>query len=396
MYYNYFSQGSRDVAVNIANPRYCSGKPQHSPYFNLNFLRAALAREVAEDEEFLKGYEPSDVKSDSEPENDDSASASLAESKEDEEYESEEWSKEEKGKTWHELDKEATNAGKKRGVESDSEEERNNRKLKALARHKENLSDDTKLRGKTKARVEQGVNVERRSKFRNDPQFNIVDDDFVEDSLKAAKKGSKQRQVMLKDTKGNNVNSNASKKRTKSDFQESSDEGQNKKKKKLKKRIQDMRNKMKEQVLAAQVQNETKKDGNRKQKAAIGLKDDEEVVKKVRDYEGYIQRKFTPEVFSEMVAGLNKKQKEWVVRTGFGGLLQFQMQHYPHRLGYKIAESFDRKRCCLKLIDGDVEISPLIVSKVLGMPNGEKEIEFTSDQTEEDLEMMKPNWFSMA
>ncbi|KAK1375839.1 hypothetical protein POM88_032032 [Heracleum sosnowskyi] len=235
-----------------------------------------------------------------------------------------------------------------------------------MSRHKENLSDDKKLRGKTKARVEQGVNVERRSKFRNDPQFNIVDDDFVEDSLKAAKKGSKQRQVMLKDTKGNNVNSNASKKRTKSDFQESSDEGQNKKKKKLKKRIQDMRNKMKEQVLAAQVQNETKKDGNRKQKAAIGLKDDEEVVKKVRDYEGYIQRKFTPEVFSEMVAGLNKKQKEWVVRTGFGGLLQFQMQHYPHRLGYKIAESFDRKRCCLKLIDGDVEISPLIVSKVLG------------------------------
>ncbi|KAK1360471.1 hypothetical protein POM88_044945 [Heracleum sosnowskyi] len=123
----------------------------------------------------------------------------------------------------------------------------------------------------------------------------------------------------------------------------------------------------------------------RKQKAAIGLKDDEEVVKKLRDYEGYIQRKFTPEVFSEMVARLNKKQKEWVVRTGFGGLLQFQMQHYPHRLGYKIAESIDRKRCSLKLIDGNVEISPVIVSKVLGMLNGEKEIEFTSDQTEEDL-----------
>ncbi|KAK1361885.1 FACT complex subunit [Heracleum sosnowskyi] len=79
-----------------------------------------------------KGYEPSDVKSDSESENDDSASASLVESKEDEGYESEEWSKEEEGKTWHELDKEATNAGKKRGAESDIDEERNNRKLKAL------------------------------------------------------------------------------------------------------------------------------------------------------------------------------------------------------------------------------------------------------------------------
>lgn len=81
-----------------------------------------------------QGYEPSDVQSDSESEDDDSGSASLVESEEDEEEESEEGSEEEEGKTWDELEKEATNADKERGAESDSEEERNRRKSKALGK----------------------------------------------------------------------------------------------------------------------------------------------------------------------------------------------------------------------------------------------------------------------
>ncbi|KAK1374081.1 FACT complex subunit [Heracleum sosnowskyi] len=66
-----------------------------------------------------QGYEPSDVQSESESEEDDSDSASLVESEEDEVEESEQGSEEEEGKTWDELEKEATNADRERGAESD-------------------------------------------------------------------------------------------------------------------------------------------------------------------------------------------------------------------------------------------------------------------------------------
>lgn len=81
-----------------------------------------------------QGYEPSDVQSESESDDDDDDSASLVESDEDEEEDSEEGSEEEEGKTWEELEKEATNADREKGAESDSEEERNRRKTKAFGK----------------------------------------------------------------------------------------------------------------------------------------------------------------------------------------------------------------------------------------------------------------------
>lgn len=129
---------------------------------------------------------------------------------------------------------------------------------------------------------------------------------------------------------------------------------------------------------------EANKKGARKQKGTAGLKAVEEV-KIARNYEGYILRKFTPEIFSEMVAAFNEEQKKWVKTTGFGDLLHFQMQHYPHRLGYMIAESFDSKSCSLKLECGSLDVSTHVVNKVLGMPNGDKEIEFNIDPVVEDL-----------
>ncbi|XP_010276527.1 PREDICTED: FACT complex subunit SPT16-like [Nelumbo nucifera] len=83
-------------------------------------------------EESDQGYEPSDVQSDSESSSNDD-SESLVES-EDDEDDSEEDSEEEEGKTWEELEREASNADREKGDESDSEEERKRRKTKAFGK----------------------------------------------------------------------------------------------------------------------------------------------------------------------------------------------------------------------------------------------------------------------
>lgn len=85
-------------------------------------------------EESDQGYQPSDVQSESESDDDASDSESLVESDEDDEDDSEEESEEEKGKTWEELEREASNADREHGDESDSEEERKRRKVKAFGK----------------------------------------------------------------------------------------------------------------------------------------------------------------------------------------------------------------------------------------------------------------------
>ncbi|KAH6820058.1 global transcription factor C [Perilla frutescens var. hirtella] len=81
-----------------------------------------------------KGYIPSDVQSDSASEEEDDDSESLVESEDDEEDESEENSEEDEGKTWEELEREASNADREKGNESDSEEDRKRRKMKAFGK----------------------------------------------------------------------------------------------------------------------------------------------------------------------------------------------------------------------------------------------------------------------
>ncbi|KAG2311110.1 hypothetical protein Bca4012_025566 [Brassica carinata] len=91
-------------------------------------------------EESDKGYEPSDVEVESESEDEDSESASLVESDDEDEEDSEEESEEEKGKTWDELEREATNADREHGAESDSEEERKRRKMRAFGKSRPGTS----------------------------------------------------------------------------------------------------------------------------------------------------------------------------------------------------------------------------------------------------------------
>ncbi|KAJ8774338.1 hypothetical protein K2173_011587 [Erythroxylum novogranatense] len=86
-------------------------------------------------EESDQGYEPSDAEPESDSVDDGNDSESLVESEEDEEEEdSGEDSEEEKGKTWEELEREASNADREKGHESDSEEDRNRRKMKAFGK----------------------------------------------------------------------------------------------------------------------------------------------------------------------------------------------------------------------------------------------------------------------
>ncbi|KAH0995000.1 hypothetical protein GBA52_018864 [Prunus armeniaca] len=80
------------------------------------------------------GYVPSDIQSDSGSEDEDDDSESLVESEDDEEEESGEDSEEEEGKTWEELEREASYADREKGNDSDSEEERARRKVKAFGK----------------------------------------------------------------------------------------------------------------------------------------------------------------------------------------------------------------------------------------------------------------------
>lgn len=85
-------------------------------------------------EESDQGYEPSDGQSDSGSEDEVDESESLVESEDDEEEETDEGSEEEEGKTWEELEREASRADKEKGAESDSEEERQRRKIKTFGK----------------------------------------------------------------------------------------------------------------------------------------------------------------------------------------------------------------------------------------------------------------------
>ncbi|KAJ8771821.1 hypothetical protein K2173_026998 [Erythroxylum novogranatense] len=80
-----------------------------------------------------QGYIPSDVQSDSGSDDEDDDSESLVESEDDEEEDSEE-DEEDEGKTWEELEREATYADREKRDDSDSEEERKRRKMKAFGK----------------------------------------------------------------------------------------------------------------------------------------------------------------------------------------------------------------------------------------------------------------------
>uniref|UniRef100_A0A2N9E7B5 FACT complex subunit n=1 Tax=Fagus sylvatica TaxID=28930 RepID=A0A2N9E7B5_FAGSY len=112
----------------------------------LNLEATDSESENSEDSD--KGYEPSDVEPESDSEDEASDSESLVESEEDSEEDSEPDSEEEKGKTWEELEREASNADREHGGESDSEEDRKRRKAKAFGKSRAGPSSSVPKRTK--------------------------------------------------------------------------------------------------------------------------------------------------------------------------------------------------------------------------------------------------------
>lgn len=98
-------------------------------------------------------------------------------------------------------------------------------------------------------------------------------------------------------------------------------------------------------------------------------------VKKARSYEGYIQRKFSPSIMTEVLLNLSEAQKKWVKSTGFESLLHFSMSTYPHRLGYNVVDAFCSTTCSIKLSSGEVKITDTLVHNIIGFPKGELAID---------------------
>ena len=81
-----------------------------------------------------------------------------------------------------------------------------------------------------------------------------------------------------------------------------------------------------------------------------------------------------------MIYFLTPEQKKWVRRTGFGLLLDFQLEMLPAKLAYNVLQIFDHNKVSLKLKDDDIEIQEQDVCDVLGLPYGGLRITFDSDE----------------
>ncbi|KAK1396384.1 hypothetical protein POM88_006247 [Heracleum sosnowskyi] len=101
----------------------------------------------------------------------------------------------------------------------------------------------------------------------------------------------------------------------------------------------------------------------------------------VRTYDGYIQKKFSPTIMTDIIMNLSESQIKWVRLTGFGLLLNFRMISYTHYLGYNVVEAFDGETCSLKLKEGNIKITYSSVHRVIGLPNGTQVIKCDEDKS---------------
>ena len=104
--------------------------------------------------------------------------------------------------------------------------------------------------------------------------------------------------------------------------------------------------------------------------------------KKVRIYDGYIQKKFSPSIMTDVLLNQSEAQSEWVKKAVFEHLLGLCMLTYPHKLGYKIVDAFCSRTCELRLKVGAVVILESLVHKIIGLPQGELDIELKQGKVE--------------
>lgn len=107
--------------------------------------------------------------------------------------------------------------------------------------------------------------------------------------------------------------------------------------------------------------------------------------KKVRAYEGYLEKKISPSIIKDIIKNLTVEQANWVRSTGFGELLSFDMSCHAHKLGYNLVQAFDVERCALVMKCGTIEINDRLVHRVIGLPRGQ--ILLTESDSESDVDV---------
>ncbi|KAL1816302.1 hypothetical protein ACET3Z_018876 [Daucus carota] len=94
-----------------------------------------------------------------------------------------------------------------------------------------------------------------------------------------------------------------------------------------------------------------------------------------------LSMKHSPSLFSEMIKNLSSAQRQWISKTGFGSILDFELHTYPKYLSYGVVTKFDYESCRFVIDGRSIEISDVDVHRVLGLPLGLKTIPFVKSET---------------
>ncbi|KAL8089249.1 hypothetical protein AgCh_038876 [Apium graveolens] len=90
----------------------------------------------------------------------------------------------------------------------------------------------------------------------------------------------------------------------------------------------------------------------------------------------------SPRLFSEVVFHLSDDQKKWVEKSGFGALLDFDLEMIPSKLSSKLVQEFDHKSVMIEIEKGNIEITEEDIFYVLGLHHGGKKVEpVTNEET---------------
>ncbi|WOH14890.1 hypothetical protein DCAR_0934418 [Daucus carota subsp. sativus] len=80
-----------------------------------------------------------------------------------------------------------------------------------------------------------------------------------------------------------------------------------------------------------------------------------------------------------MIFHLKDEQRKWVHRSGFGLLLNFELEMLPAKLAYNVLQIFDHNSVSLKLKSLDIQITEDDVFDVLGLPYGGLKIQLADE-----------------
>ncbi|KAK1397479.1 hypothetical protein POM88_007342 [Heracleum sosnowskyi] len=75
-----------------------------------------------------------------------------------------------------------------------------------------------------------------------------------------------------------------------------------------------------------------------------------------------------------MLYCLTEEQKQWVRHSGFGEVLDFELEMLPGPFAYNILQIFEHNSVSLRLSNGEINIREEDVSDVLGLPHGRESI----------------------